>query len=82
MFKMNIDGSSACRGIQRNQNNTFMKELYCKLSSTNSIFAEASALPSEILLARDLGVKDIIFETDSLALFHIWSLKVILLILL
>jgi len=47
-----------------------MKGFYCKLSSSSSIFAEAWALRSGIHLACDLGVKDIVFQTDILGIFH------------
>jgi ribonuclease HI len=77
VFKVNVDGAhsslngtSTCGGLIRDHHGRLIKGFFSKVSSSSSLFAEMWALHSGILVARDLGLNRVVFETDSLTLFN------------
>lgn len=69
-YKVNIDGShssvggSACGGLVRRSNRSFVQGFFCKLGSGNAFWAELWGLRLGLNLARQLGLSWVIFELD------------------
>ncbi|GAU24535.1 hypothetical protein TSUD_156480 [Trifolium subterraneum] len=76
-FKMNIDGAhscvngaSTCDDLILDHNFPFIEGFFSKVSSSSSLFANMWVLHSGIILVQDLGIQDIIFETDSVTIYN------------
>lgn len=70
---LNVDGShgvgnqsSACGRLLKDDARAFIQGFFCKISSSNVLWVELWSLLSGLKLARDLGIKPLIIEVDSI----------------
>lgn len=79
-FKINVDGAhndfsrnSACGGIVRDDHGNFVKGFNCNISRRLPLATELKALLYGMKVARNLSLRKVIFESDSLVIVNMIS---------
>lgn len=81
-YKVNVDGShlhngrSACGGLIRRDNGSFVQGFHCNIGSGNAVWAELWGHYLGIKLARQPGLHWVVFELDSMVIVDMVNAEV------